>query len=350
MNIRTIDCAGSHREIGLAIGRKFQFDIQQSLDKHPLLNSAFLPAISRPAGRLRFDRLVDRHRRRCPRYVDELEGIAEGAGVPFEKVFLINLRGEYQRYVEDGDDGGCSTGSLLSADAAAFGHNEDGLALYRDRAYLVRVRPEARPAFCAFCYPGFLPGNAFGFNGEGICFSANNVMPRRVLEGIGRHFIARSLLEVRSLAEAVAAVQPPDRASGFNYTIGSVRERRIVNVEVAPAAVKVTEINGPYFHTNHYVELSGIDQMVADSSRERHEQGLAFIRGGHLKSGADILKLLRDGEGRLPILRDGSSPDPFVTLVTALFDLDRKRLQIFEGRKVRVSGEPSLLAEQSLLF
>ena len=42
----------------------------------------------------------------------------------------------------------------------------------------------------------------------------------------------------------------PPREIG--YTIGSLRERRIVNVEVAPDDVAVTDIRGPYFHANHY--------------------------------------------------------------------------------------------------
>jgi hypothetical protein len=74
----------------------------------------------------------------------------------------------------------------------------------------VRARPQDKPVFTAFCYPGFLPGNAFGFNEAGICFSCNNVQPLRARDGVGRHFIPRSLLESRSLPEAIAAVHPPD--------------------------------------------------------------------------------------------------------------------------------------------
>lgn len=40
-----------------------------------------------------------------------------------------------------------------------------------------------KPVFMAFCYPGFLPGYAFGFNDTGICFAANNVQPCRSIRG-----------------------------------------------------------------------------------------------------------------------------------------------------------------------
>ena len=348
--MRSVYCEGPPREIGHTIGKRFKAEILRTLEGHVGLNTRFMPYSRTPAGRARYQHLVALHRNRFPDFISELEGMAEGAGVPFEKLFVINLRGEYQRYAADGDEGGCSTCSLVSPDTAAFGHNEDGLALYRDQTYLVRGRPQDKPVFTAFCYPGFLPGNAFGFNEAGICFSANNVQPRSALNGVGRHFIARSLLESRSLPEAVAAAHPPDRAYGFNYTIGSLMERRIVNVEVAPDDFAVSDIQGPYFHANHYVELGNIDQEIAESSRKRYERGTRRILEDRVKGREDILTVLRDVEGRLPILRDGSPPDPFVTLVTALFDLEGRKLTIYGGSTKGADTRLKPLVELSLDF
>jgi hypothetical protein len=348
--VHSVYCEGLPREIGYTIGKSFGAEIVRTLDGHDGLNTRFMPYSRTPAGRARYRHLVALHRNRFPEFIGELEGMAEGAGVPFEKLFVINLRGEYQRYAADGDEGGCSTCSLVSPGTAAFGHNEDGLALYRDQTYLVRARPQDKPVFTAFCYPGFLPGNAFGFNEAGICFSCNNVQPLRARDGVGRHFIARSLLESRSLPEAVAAVHPPDRAYGFNYTIGSLMERRIVNVEVTPDDVAVSEIRGPYFHANHYVELDNVDQEIAESSRKRFERGARHILEDRVKGKEDILNVLRDVEGRLPILRDGSPPDPFVTLVTALFDLDGRKLVIYGGSENGTDTGLKPLVELSLDF
>ncbi|MGA9479172.1 MAG: C45 family peptidase [Desulfobacterales bacterium] len=348
--MHSVYCEGLPREIGYTIGKNFRAEIVRTLDRHDGLNTRFMPYSRTPAGRARYRHLVALHRNRFPEFIGELEGMAEGASVPFEKLFVINLRGEYQRYAADGDEGGCSTCSLVSPGTAAFGHNEDGLALYRDQTYLVRARPQDKPVFTAFCYPGFLPGNAFGFNEAGICFSCNNVQPLRARDGVGRHFIARSLLESRSLPEAVAAVHPPDRAYGFNYTIGSLMERRIVNVEVTPDDVAVSEIRGPYFHANHYVELDNVDQEIAESSRNRFERGARHILEDRVKGKEDILNVLRDVEGRLPILRDGSPPDPFVTLVTALFDLDGRKLVIYGGSENGTDTGLKPLVELSLDF
>ncbi|MGA8239461.1 MAG: hypothetical protein WB818_02740, partial [Desulfobacterales bacterium] len=64
----------------------------------------------------------------------------------------------------------------------------------------------------------------------------------------------------------------------------------------------------------------------------------------------DILNVLRDVEGRLPILRDGSPPDPFVTLVTALFDLDGRTLVIYGGSENGTDTGLNPLVELSLDF
>ena len=347
--MRSVYCEGPPREIGHTIGKRFRAEILRTLEGHVGLNTRFMPYSRTPAGRARYHHLVALHRNRFPDFISELEGMAEGAGVPFEKLFVINLRGEYQRYAADGDEGGCSTCSLF-AEYSRIRSQRDGLALYRAQTYLVRARPQEKPVFVAFCYPGFLPGNAFGCNDAGICFSCNNLQPRSARDGVGRHFIARSLLESRSLPEAVAAVHHPDRAYGFNYTIGSLRERRIVNVEVAPDDFAVSEIRGPYFHANHYVELGNIDQEIAESSRKRYERGTRRILEDRVKGREDILTVLRDVEGRLPILRDGSPPDPFVTLVTALFDLEGRKLTIYGGSTKGADARLKPLVELSLDF
>jgi hypothetical protein len=58
-----------------------------------------------------------------------------------------------------------------------------------------------QPAFSALCYPGFLPGNAFGFNAAGVMHTVNHVAPHPVEIGLSRHFSARSLLDAGSLDE-----------------------------------------------------------------------------------------------------------------------------------------------------
>ena len=323
---------GSHFEVGLAIGKRFRQQIRRTLANNTDLENTFLSFHHTADGKRKYQRLIRLHRLRFPQYFSELEGISQGAGVSFEELFLVNMRGEYQIYVRKLAGFECSTCSLLTAKSAVFAHNEDGSPIYHGQMYLVRIEVQGNPPFVALCYPGFLPGNAFGFNSEGICFSANSLLPKGTVTGSGRHFIARSLFEARSLEETIKLATIPGRASGFNYTIGSLKERRIINLEVSPNTHSVLEIKGSFFHANHYIRLAKVDQLITPSSKSRQLRGEMLLAKESAKDKAGVLKVLRDHKIRdYPILRNGRQPDGGVTLVTALFDLDSKRLTIYPG-------------------
>jgi hypothetical protein len=344
---------GSHHDVGFAIGERFAGQIHRALDNYPLLQKQILPYHQTAEGQARFQEVLAVHRARYPDYVAELEGMAQGARRPFQDLFLVNQRGEYAGYLREyadylreyagylrGPAPGCFDCALITDDVALIGHNEDGVPAFRGNMYLVQVRVEDEPAFTALLYPGFLPGNAFGFNAEGICFSVENIQARQVRVGVGRHFLARSLLEARSLDDAIARVTIPGRASGFGYTIGSVRERRIVYVEVAPDNHHVREIRGCYVHTNHYRELTGVEQAVSWSSRARVERAEAILQQRPPQDAAGVLSILGDRtHQQYPIHRTATLPDKLATLCTALFDLDARRLRVYTSHPTEAPGE-----------
>ena len=327
---------GSHYEIGFSIGQRFSDEICRAMVENPTLQYEFLPFHKSPEGQKLFRQLISLHRKSYPDYISEIKGIAEGSGRPFEEIFLINMRGEYRSYTKSSTGRGCSTVSVVTDEYAAFGHNEDGLALFKDGIYVVDVHLPDRPSFTAFSYPGFLCGNAFGFNSEGICFCNNDVQPSNIEVGVGRHFISRSLLESQSIEDAIDRITPPDRAAGFNYTIGSVKQRRIVNVEVSPRQHIVTEIKGTDFRANHYIDLNGIEQIIGPSSRLRVKRATSLINGMDTFSNSDILTVLTDQQNpEYPIFRTAQPPDDIATLVTCVFDLDTKQLAIYYGHPIK---------------
>lgn len=337
--LEQFEASGSHFEVGLAIGQRFAEQIQQALDKYPFFQKQLLPYHRSPAGQARYQELLRLNRARYPDYVMELEGIAQGAGRPFEELFLVNMRGEYRGYLH-GLRQGCFDCALVTDEAALIGHNEDGSPAFRGSMYLVHTQIEGKPAFTAFSYPGFLCGNAFGFNAEGVCFSVDYVRPRQIGIGVGRHFIARSLLEACSLDDAIERVTVPGRASGFGYTIGSIPEQRVVYVEVAPEAHHVRAIWGWYVHANHYQELTDIEQIIGPSSRARMKRANAILQDNPPPNAAGILSILGDqANKRYPIHRTAAFPDTTATLHTALFDLDARRLRIYTGHPTQAPRE-----------
>jgi hypothetical protein len=251
------------------------------------------------------------------------------------------MRGEYRGYVKKSILQGCSTLSLIDDHRAVFGHNEDGSRYYQDKMYVVEARVAGKPSFTAFSYPGFLCGNAFGFNSEGICFCNNHVEPDGITVGRGRHFMARSLFEAASIEDAVDRVTPAGRAGGFNYTIGSVKERRIVNVEVSPRRHHVAEICGTDYRANHYLDIPSIQQAVGASSRSRVQRATALIEKEKPETTTAMLRILGDrNDPDYPIFRTGRPPDDISTLATCIFDLDAGMLTIHTGHPLEDETHP----------
>ena len=331
-NMKLSTFHGSHRVVGEAIGKRFARQIRETLSDNVALQERYLPFHRTPEGRRKYEEFLGQHLSHFPEYISELEGISEGAGVQFEELLIANLWDIYEGFAPAPERSGCSTCCLVTPASIVFGHNEDNLPIYHNQMYLVRTEITGKPAFTTLCYPGFLPGRSFGFNSEGICFSSDAVQPKNIVTGLGRHFIARSMFEANSIEQAVRLATVSGRGSGFHYTICSLRERRIVSLEVSPDSHHVLEIRGRYFHANHYLRLVDVEQSVTSSSKARQHRGEQLLSEGAVRDETDVLKVLRDREVHdFPILRDGRSPDNSMTLVTGFFNITSKELAIYPG-------------------
>ena len=350
--IEIFEVSGSHYEVGLMIGSHFAEAIHRFFDGYDRLQQYFLPFYHGSTGKNFYASYLKLHWQRFPGYMRELEGIAEGAQRPFEEIFLVNLRGELSGLIspapEAGEpaDQGCTDCLMCTAESALIGHNEDGSPAAASRMYVLKVNLNDGLAFSALSYPGFLPGNAFGFNAAGILHTADHVAPQPIKMGAGRHFLARSLLDARTLEEAVKRITVADRASGFTYNIGSLSDRKILSIEVSPERHYIHEVQGCYTHTNHYIQLNDQQQEITPSSQIRLKRSRAL---GRTASDADtryILSVLGNQTDRdYPIYRNASPPDDNATLCSALYDLDNRSLKIFNDHPLQ---QPESYVEMEL--
>lgn len=331
MGLATTTFQGSGHALGVAIGQRFDAQIAASLADDQALSALLAGLHRRGTGQPSFERSLALHRLHYPVYVRELEGLAQGARVAFAHLFVRNLRGEFAGSAATGDDAQSSTCALLGTRHAVFAHNEDGPASERGRSYFVRVEPGDAVPFTVLCHPGLLPGTAFGFNDLGLCFAFNDLSPEAIPEGLGRRFLARSLLAACSIDEAVERLCVQPRGAGLNCTLGSRAQRRIVNVEVSAKAVHVQAVTGVHFHANHYC-YQDVAQRVGESSRARQQRGETLLAQQVPGDARDVLRVLRDqAEREWPLWRDGTPPDALITWFSALFDLDRGTLRIYAG-------------------
>ncbi len=316
--METILAHGDAFAIGQAIGRCGGQSVRDAAFHTPQFQ-----ALKRWLGSDRLAALKAAAARAFPRYMREIEGIADGAGLPIDEIFLWNCRGDLRDLDPALDDTGCTT-VLLPGEAAVIGHNEDGAAELAGLCFLCDVEPDDGLGFTAFCYPGMLPGHAFGVNRLGLVQTINNVRPHDLTVGVPRHVICRAVLDCRNLDEAVAILQRTDRASGFHHALAQAGDSRLLSVEAPASACTVIEAQGPLAHANHLVadDFRDLDQESQPSSLARQKRADALIAAGAVAAGDPFAVLFDRENAALPILRHGLEPgDEGYTLATAVFSI-----------------------------
>eukprot|EP00929_Paragymnodinium_shiwhaense_P086760 TRINITY_DN47202_c0_g1_i1.p1 TRINITY_DN47202_c0_g1~~TRINITY_DN47202_c0_g1_i1.p1 ORF type:complete len:426 (-),score=47.63 TRINITY_DN47202_c0_g1_i1:273-1550(-) len=342
------DSLHAHERFGRAMGSTFASGIQARFDAWKSLKDSLLPALKTPAGSRLYNAFLSLHNETFPQYIAEMNGVAQGAGLPFELVFIAQIQQEFaaqlHREVGQTDDAigkavasdHCSDYMMCSATRCVGAHNEDGDEFNINRTFVVDARFGAGGLrFKAFVYMGELPSGAFGVNSHGIGFTLNWVgPPPSTRPGLGRGFISRSLLDVRDNKAALSAAIRPGQSGGHNIQLFDFCRRGIVNVEIAQERYGVRPISDvPFFHANQFESLVVINETFKESSphRLRRVAELPAPQGRE-----DMLQVLGDQEDRhYPVFHDVLSHERGElsdwTMATAVFDVDNKTVEIMQG-------------------
>jgi Acyl-coenzyme A:6-aminopenicillanic acid acyl-transferase len=265
--LRWIVLTGPDRDVFRALGEHMREEVADLIRAWPLL-SRLREHVSSPPGSGRLDTVRQFSAQRFSEVWDELAAFAEGAGVPFDDLALLNLRGDLGMVA-----GGFGCSDLACRrERSVIAHNEDGVAENVGHCALLTLALDGLPAVTAFWYPGFLPSNAFAVTGDGLVCTIDHIPVATPGDGAGRHFVSRGLQRsARTVEEAVDYLRTNPSAGGFAYSIGD-RAGRIASVEAAAGRHAVVEV-GPalLWHTNHGRYLPGSEPAPGGSSVARGE-------------------------------------------------------------------------------
>ncbi|AIC31116.1 acyl-coenzyme A:6-aminopenicillanic acid acyl-transferase family protein (plasmid) [Rhizobium etli bv. phaseoli str. IE4803] len=198
-----------------------------------------------------------------PAFIEEMKGIAEGAGLPFEQIVLINARTEVlakarRRPAAQAEHSGegC-TGVVVLPERSASGElihaqNWDWMAECAETAIVLRVRPDRGPSYQTFTEAGGLARS--GMNDCGIAITANYLESDRDFnqDGVPLSLIRRMVLQQEHMAMAMRAVAAT-RKSASNNIIVSHKDGFGVSFECAPdEAFNIYPENDLIVHANHW--------------------------------------------------------------------------------------------------
>jgi len=208
-----------------------------------------------------------------PAYIEEMRGIAEGAGVDFENIALLNARTEIlklgqrpdlrRKLMQDPD--GC-TGVVVLPGASRDGtlihaQNWDWKMECAETAVVLRIRNTDGPDLLTFTEAGGLARS--GFNSAGIAITANYLESDRDYSQIGvpLALIRRKVLEQERLALAMRAVYVTPKSAANNMIV-SHKDGVAIDFECAPdETFQLHPDRGLLAHANHFVSPVALSKL-----------------------------------------------------------------------------------------
>ena len=269
----------------------------------------------------------------APPWVDELEGLAQGAGIRFDEALALQLRPGSGGLLE-----GCTSfaalGSATTDSRAIAGQNRDLGETYMHRMFVALLRPAEGPAILMHAVPGELGG--VGLNSHGVALFANSLWGRSGRTWMAPPVLRRAAFETDSAEAAVERIQAMDGPAVGNFLIADARHAR--NLEILAEGVNVTPIDdGVYAHANNCIARALVPheaprRPLPYSEGRRQSLQAALERHAGAIDTAVCRELLSDESGRPePICRRPRSGDPFATVAALIATPHTRSLHISYG-------------------
>ena len=203
--------------------------------------------------------------------LEEVKGIAEGAGCRIEEIIALNSRteimfsaGKLSTLLD-----GCTTVCVLPERSATgntiLAQNWDWKPSCEGSAILLEKRMRKGVSSFNFIEAGMVA--RIGMNSAGIGSAGNYLETDKdgKTPGVPIPFIKRKILSSRHISQAIKAVTNSKRGSSTNYMIG-YRQGFAIDIEVTPDELYVLyPQDGLLVHTNHFLSPNFKAQDISRS-------------------------------------------------------------------------------------
>lgn len=288
---------GTHRELGRQHGEQAALRIRAHVESIRSGQKLSPERLRRVASR--FQPLFERY---CPHLLEEMRGLAEGAGIAFEDAMACNIRGELGSARAEGCTAYVIGREGMAERQVVAGQNSDmgrdGISL----AYVLHLQPQGKPDVLIWTFGGML--GYHGMNSAGVAHFSNALGggPRSQF-GMPEYVYERMMLECRSLEQVLELLRKMPLASNENFILCD-GEGNIADVEATPAGLEILRDQGDGYlvHANHflcqrYATAENLKRSLADSfPRQDRMKSLIKSRYGSIKVD-DIKGFLGDHSG-----------------------------------------------------
>jgi len=288
---------GTHRELGRQHGEQAAERIKAHLDVICSGQKLSREQLRRRA--VRFQPMFERH---CPHLLDEIGGLAEGAGITLAEAMACSIRGEIASAREEGCTAyvigrkGTAEGGIIA------GQNSDMTNEVIPLGYVLHLQPKDKPEVLIWTFGGMI--GYHGMNSAGVAHFANALGGGPKSRFAMPHYpLKRMMLECTSLEQVLELLRKIPVASNGNYVLCD-GHGSIMDVEATTDGPEILRENGAGFlaHTNHflcprYARRENFEQSWQDSFPRLDKMNeLIHSRYGSLTV-ADIQRYLKDHTG-----------------------------------------------------
>lgn len=262
-----VEAKGTNYQIGMAIGTVCRKQIRKrvSVNKKFYKLRTDIPYQSYVEKGMAF---LEPCLKYFPQYVEELKGIANGAKLPFEDIFMCVVEEELVHVANDIPLMKCTTvATKTKEDKYILGHNEDYGAEYRDGLYVIKAKQKGnKPDFIGVGYLGTLPGSSIAINSKGIAFSNNSANSTGISLGVPKDFLLRAAIDAHTQKSAIKKLSFKSRSMGNNSIF--VSKDGITCVETSRNKQAILSSKRHMAHTNHYLHHKFYDDKKRRTSKE----------------------------------------------------------------------------------
>ncbi|MFI5403202.1 MAG: C45 family autoproteolytic acyltransferase/hydrolase [Planctomycetota bacterium] len=273
-------------------------------------------------------------------YREEMKGIAEGAGLPYDEVLVVNTMVDRFQTIA------CSTvvaaGDATKGGEVYFGRNLDfpGRNLLQKMTVVIVWSPEGGTPLAAVTWPGML-GVLSGMNSEGVSGATMLVHKGRERRpGLPYLLMYRQALEgAKTKDDVFASISKAKRTSSNNFMVVDATGASEV-IEFDPEeAVRRPATNGCSCSTNFFAS-DELRELCIPMGKDRHKSLVAFLEREHGRIDLDLVKRA---------LADVANP--FYLNVQAMVFLPAKQeIYLAAGAELPAAKQPYVHLTRDVLF
>lgn len=298
--IPIIEARGTYREVGRQIGEQCKPQIQRMMSQ--LRES--LPPGKTWDMLVNESRIYQTHGRAIyPQYMDELEGIAEAAGVPFDELFISMLEELWETppYGKGCTDMAARGRATLDG-TTLVAHTNDLSAKTEEDLVILKIQAGDEPEFIGVSAGGV--GISAGYNAAKISLTGNQLNSNDVRHGVPRLLVVRAILGAKHLSAAMDACLLKERASSYNNVIAD-GTGEVYSMEGSATDIEAIYIEKDYLaHANHYTHPAmrrfELNPSENANSIIRHNRANYLLKENYGKLTPDLFKQLLADHGGYP--------------------------------------------------